>query len=71
MKWLGYPVFEFTWEPALYLANAPDILHYYTSFVSQRAALSLLMVLISNYNQIYLKIFFSVILFLLKSDRYA
>ena len=27
IKWLGYPVFEATWEPAAHLANAPDILH--------------------------------------------
>ena len=27
VKWLGYPVFESTWEPASHLANAPDILH--------------------------------------------
>ena len=26
VKWLGYPVFEATWEPAEHLANAPDIL---------------------------------------------
>ena len=27
VKWLGYPVFESTWEPASHLANAPDVLH--------------------------------------------
>ena len=26
MIWLDYPVFESMWEPALHLANAPDIL---------------------------------------------
>ena len=26
-KWLGYPVFESTWELALHLANARDIFH--------------------------------------------
>ena len=26
VNWLGYPVFEATWEPAAHLANAPDIL---------------------------------------------
>ena len=26
VKWLGYPVFEATWEPAAHLAFAPDIL---------------------------------------------
>ena len=25
VKWMGYPVFESTWEPASHLANAPDI----------------------------------------------
>ena len=25
VKWVGYPVFESTWEPAAHLANAPDI----------------------------------------------
>ena len=27
MKWLGYPVFESTWEPASHLANALTIVH--------------------------------------------
>ena len=27
VKLLGYPVFESAWEPALCLANAPNILH--------------------------------------------
>ena len=27
VKWLGYPVFESTWETASHLANALDILH--------------------------------------------
>ena len=27
VKWLGYPVFEFMWELASQLANAPNILH--------------------------------------------
>ena len=26
-KWLGYPVFEFMWEPASHVTNIPDILH--------------------------------------------
>ena len=26
IKWLGYPIFEAMWEPAEYLANAPDIM---------------------------------------------
>ena len=26
VKWLGYPVFESTWEPAANLTNCPDIL---------------------------------------------
>ena len=27
VKWLGYPVFESTWEPASHLAIVPNILH--------------------------------------------
>ena len=27
INWLGYPVFEATWETAEYLANAPDIFY--------------------------------------------
>ena len=31
VKWLGYPVFEATWEPAAHLANAPAILQQFLS----------------------------------------
>ena len=27
VEWLGYPVFDSTWEPASHLANALDVLH--------------------------------------------
>ena len=27
IKWLEYPVFEYTWEPVSHLANALDVLH--------------------------------------------
>ena len=37
VKWLVYPVFEATWEPAEHLANAPDILHSSLSHRGRRS----------------------------------
>lgn len=38
VKWVGYPIFESTWEPVQHLANAQDIL---SSFLSRRGRRSL------------------------------
>ena len=37
VKWLGYPVFESTWEPARHLAHAPAIVSAYLSRRGRRS----------------------------------
>ena len=36
VKWLGYPVFESTWEPVEHLANAPDIVRKFLARIGSQ-----------------------------------
>ena len=38
VKWVNYPVFESTWEPAAHLANALDILRAFLSRRGRRSS---------------------------------